>query len=231
MRRLHSLSGIVPVGVFVIFHLFTNAQLAIGDFQHEVEFIHNLPALLVLEIGLWGSIAFHAGLGLVYTFIGNKQNVSRYRYGDNWRYFFQRVTGILALIFIFIHVATLRWGWNILGLETPFYAIGQEETHRLAASTTAAALQVHWSIPVLYIIGTLSVIYHWSNGLWTAAITWGLTLSVASQRRWGYVCLGMGIVLTIFGAAAIWGAMTYEITPEEQQWLDAMTQQQAPAAQ
>ena len=33
LRRLHSLSGIIPVGLFVVMHLFTNFQLAVGDFQ------------------------------------------------------------------------------------------------------------------------------------------------------------------------------------------------------
>lgn len=224
LRRLHSLTGIVPIGVFVIFHLFTNFQLVAGDFQHEVEFIHNLPALLIMEVTLWASIGFHAGLGLIYTFVGARSNASRYGYGDNWRYFFQRVTGILALLFIFFHVATLRWGWDIMGWNTPFYAVGAEQSHQLAAATTARALQAHWLVVVLYIIGSLSVIYHWANGLWTAAITWGLTLSVQSQRRWGYVCAAVGIILTIFFAGAMVGALTYEISPQEQAWLEAVTQ-------
>lgn len=206
LRRLHSLSGIVPVGVFVIFHLVTNAQLLLGDFQHEVEFIHNMPLLLATEIFLWVAIGFHAALGLVYTFTGNRPNQSHYTYLDNWRYFFQRVTGIIALVFIFLHVATLRWGWDIFGWHTPF-------DPDQAVSSTAAALQFAWWVPVLYVIGSLSVIYHWSNGLWTAAITWGMTLTPSAQRRWGYVCLAMGVALTFFFAAAMIGAMGEPIEP------------------
>ena len=215
LRRLHSLSGIVPVGVFVIFHLFTNAQLAVGTFQHEVDFIHSLPALLVLEVSLWGAIGFHAALGLVYTFLGNKPNATRYRYGDNWRYAFQRITGIIALVFIFLHVATLRWGWNIFGWETVFVP-------DKAVDTTAYALQFAWWVPVIYVIGALSVIYHWANGLWTAAITWGLTLTVQAQKRWGFVCMALGIALTVFFAAAMWGGMTHELPANiEQQMQEA----------
>src|SRR3972149_6845831 len=72
LRRLHSLTGIVPVGAFVIFHLFTNCQLVLGadEFQHEVDFIHSLPGLPFLEVALWLAIGFHATLGVVYTLTG-----------------------------------------------------------------------------------------------------------------------------------------------------------------
>jgi len=224
LRRLHSLSGIIPVGVFVIFHLFTNAQLTIGDFQHEVEFIHALPALLMIEIVLWLSIGFHAGLGIVYTVKGAKWGGERYE--GNWRYILQRVTGILALVFIFFHIATLRWRWEMFGLFTPFYVTGPEG-EPMAAATTAMALQAGWWIVALYIIGVLSVVYHWSNGLWTAAITWGLTLSRKAQQRWGMVCLGLGVALTIFSALAIGGALNYELDETEQAAYERMLEQGA----
>lgn len=221
LRRLHSLSGILPVGVFVIMHLFTNFQLVRGgkEFQHEVDFIHSTPALLFVEIALWSSIAFHAGLGLVYTFSG-KPNVSNYRYGGNWRYTLQRTTGFIALIFIFLHIATLRWHWNIFGWSTPFYAHGSDGTP-LAAATTARALQSHVAVVLLYIVGVYSVVFHWCNGLWTAAITWGLTISKPAQQRWGYVCLGLGIALSIFSAGAIVGALQYDLSAAEKASLQS----------
>lgn len=218
LRRLHSLSGIMPVGVFVIFHLFTNMQIAFGTFQHEVEFIHNLPALLFLEIfGLWLPIAFHAILGFWYTFTG-KANIKRYSYMDNWRYVIQRVTGIIALIFIFFHVATLRWGWT-LGVETPFFVNGvtpSGEFVPLSTASTAIALQASILVTLLYIIGAYSVVFHWANGLWTAAISWGVTTTAASQKRWGLVCAGMGVALAIFSGIALAASLTYD--PTESEW-------------
>ncbi len=229
LRRLHSLTGIAPIGVFVMFHLFTNMQMIFeGAFQHEVEFIHSMPALLFLEIfGLWLPIGFHAALGFVYTFSGRPNN-NAYKYADNWRYTLQRVTGILAFIFIFIHIATLRWHWTFGVLDTPFYLHGPNG-EPLAHASTALALQPHWLVVVLYAVGVMSAVYHWSNGLWTAAITWGLTISVAAQRRFGYVCAALFVALTIFTVAAIRGAVGYEPTEHE---LAAMAQLKAgqPAA-
>jgi len=239
LRRLHSLSGIVPVGLFVIAHLFTNAQMIWGQssetgegvFQHEVNFIHSLPALFIIEWSLWGAIGFHAVLGLWYTFTG-KGNVKRYSYADNVRYMLQRVTGIIALVFIFFHVATLRWRWDIFGWFTPFYGEGYQAGRMVSDSLpdalhntpmslplTAYALQISWLVVVFYVVGVLAAVYHWSNGLWTAAITWGLTVTTASMRRWGYVCAGLFVALTVFSGAAIVGALKFDLgrdmTPEQ----------------
>ncbi|MEM8739070.1 MAG: hypothetical protein AAGG38_11420 [Planctomycetota bacterium] len=240
LRRLHSLSGIVPIGVFVIGHLFTNAQMIWGQdggptgtgegtFQHEVDFIHNLPYLLFIELSLWGAIAFHAGLGLWYTFTG-KHNVKAYGYTDNVRYLLQRITGIIALVFIFLHIATLRWRWDIFGWFTPFYGEGYqagsahaipEHLHHVPMSLplTAYALQVSWLVVALYAVGVIASIYHWSNGLWTAAISWGLTITTASMRRWGYVCVGLFLALMLFFGAAMAGALAFDLstdmTPEQ----------------
>jgi succinate dehydrogenase / fumarate reductase cytochrome b subunit len=220
LRRLHSLAGLVPVGVFLCFHLFTNFQMLVGDFQHEVDFIHNMPALFFVELGLWLSIGFHAALGFYYTFAGARQNVTRYPYMDNWRYTLQRITGIIAFVFILVHVAHFRWRIEMFGVLMPFYAKGADGTP-LATATTAASLQ-HVGATIFYLIGALSAVYHFANGLWTMAITWGLTITVQAQRRWGKVCLGLGVVLTVFTIGALVGAWQHEITPAERAAIEAM---------
>jgi len=219
LRRLHSLSGIVPLGVFVVFHLFTNFQLirSGAEFQHEVHFIHSLPGLLFLEIALWLAFGFHAVLGAVYTLTG-RSNAVAYPYADNWRYLLQRITGIIAMVFIFVHVATLRWRWDVGGWFTPFFA--EVNGQPLAAATTAKALQAHWLVLVLYAVGALSAVYHWANGLWTAAISWGLTISVRAQRRWGYLCIVLGLALTVFTIGALVGAMKYQVTGSEERAIE-----------
>ncbi len=220
----------MPVGIFVIFHLFTNMQMVFpGKFQHEVAFIHSMPALLFIEIfGLWLPIGFHALLGIGYMMNWVPNTIS-YSYRDNWRYTMQRITAWIALVFIFAHVATLRWRLNLWGWHTPFYldavnhatgeviARGDDgEPLALAHASTAMALQSSYAVLAFYIIGVYGVVYHWANGLWTAAISWGLTVSVQAQKRWGGVCAVLGISLGLFSAAAIYGAMSYEPTAQEQ---------------
>ncbi len=223
LRRLHSLSGVVPIGVFLIPHLTTNSSIVWGEqlghspygpgtggiytFQHEVDFIHSLPALVLIEVGLiWLPLLFHAALGIVFARTG-RTNVSAYRYGGNWRYSLQRITGYVALVFIFLHLSSLRWGWTYAGFFPTFSATE-------AASTTAEHFQdgrLGLAMAAIYLLGVLSAVYHFANGLWSAAITWGLTVSRQAQVRWGRVCTAIGLFLGAMGIAAIWGFSTLNI--------------------
>ncbi|MEQ8845875.1 MAG: hypothetical protein RIB58_13585 [Phycisphaerales bacterium] len=229
LRRLHSLTGIVPIGVFLVAHLTTNSSLAWGRFalrgegdgltvaqggvkyfQHEVSWINeSVPHLLLIEIVLWVSIAFHSILGVVYATTG-KSNVQRYAYQDNWRYTLQRISGYVGILFIFYHVATLRWGWSFLVPE------GTRWSHNFSASTLAAAMQgstegftlAGIGVSVLYMVGVSMLVFHFANGLWTAAITWGITISAQAQKRWGIFCAVLGVGL--MGAA--WSALIATMT-------------------
>lgn len=227
LRRLHSLSGVVPIGVFLIFHLTTNSSIAWGlldsrkavyghagvaAYQSEVGFIHRAPFLLLTEIFvLWLPIAFHSLLGLYYARTG-KHNLHRYPYQDNWRYSLQRWSGYIGLLFIFYHVATLRWGWSFL------LPGGTKWDHQFAASTMAQVLQGSTEgmtlggalVSIFYLLGVSLLVFHFANGLWTAAITWGLTISQAAQRRWGRVCLAVGAGLMLAGWSSVIGFMTLD---------------------
>ena len=226
LRRLHSLSGVVPIGVFLLPHLTTNSSIVWGStlnahkyapqygdgsagvatFQHEVDFIHNLPALIFIEIFvLWLPIAYHAILGVYFARSG-RSNLDRYSYQGNLRYSLQRISGYLGVLFLFMHISSLRWGFTYGGLMPSFDA-----SH--AASTTATHLQggfFPYANAIFYAICVLALVYHFANGLWTAAITWGLTISKQAQQRWGYVCAGVGIALAGAGLAAVVGFSTLD---------------------
>ena len=222
LRRLHSLTGIMPIGLFLISHLLTNASIVWGRFdsreaayahagaavyQKEVNFIHNLPFLLLIEVfGLWLPILFHSALGVVYAMSG-KTNNSRYAYQDNWRYTLQRISGYVGVLFIFYHLATLRWGWTFL------IPGGTKWSAEFAGSTMALALQGSKEgftffgllVSLFYLVGVSLLVFHFANGLWTSAITWGLTISERAQKRWGVACLGVGASLMAMAWASILG--------------------------
>jgi succinate dehydrogenase / fumarate reductase cytochrome b subunit len=67
---------------------------------------------------------------------------------------------------------------------------------------------LNWAVIGFYLLGIWSACFHLANGLWTSAIAWGLTVTRNSQRRWGHVCLFVGIVVTILGTIA-WYAFTF----------------------
>ena len=51
-------------------------------------------------------------------------------------------------------------------------------------------------------------------GRWdfTAAITWGLTISAGAQRRWGFVCAGLFALLFLAGIIALFAAATQTVS-------------------
>ena len=228
LRRLHSLTGIAPIGVFLCVHLLTNASIVWGllnkskaehghagvaTFQHEVDFIHSLPFLIIIEVfGLWLPIAFHSILGIYYARSG-RANTSRYAYQANWRYTLQRISGYVGVLFVFYHVATLRWGWTFL------VPGGTKWSAEAAASTMAMVLQggdtgltaAGVVVSLAYMIGVSLLVFHLANGLWTAAITWGLTISVAAQKRWGQVCAALGVGLMLLAWSAVIGFATLDV--------------------
>ena len=250
LRRLHSLTGIAPIGVFMMIHLTTNASVVWGmvkgdkygelhpgavTFQHEVDFIHSMPALLRIEIfGLWLPIAFHSILGVYYATKG-KNNVSNYNTQNNWRYTFQRLSAWIGVVFIFWHVATLRWGWTfLLPTDTKWSA-------DYAGSTLAAIMRGQYveggvpfggengytmtpggvAVSAAYMIGVSALVFHLANGLWTAAITWGVTLSAKAQQRWGFVCAGLGVGLLGLAWSAMigWIMIDYDEALAAEQYL------------
>lgn len=196
LRRLHSLSGLIPVGAYMCVHLATNASVLNGaaSFQKNVDAIHSLGR--VLPVVEWAFIflplLFHMALGFVFIF-GASPNAQKYRYGSNVRYTWQRITGMIAAAFIFYHVLTLHH----LGL-------GWFEPHH-ATSSTATALQSRPWVPIIYLVGVLSCVFHLANGLWTMGITWGVWTSPAGQRRAGYACTVFGVLLGLVGVTAMAG--------------------------
>jgi len=212
IRRLHSLSGLIPVGAYMVIHLLTNASVveSPATFQKAVYQIHGLPALVLIEwLFIFIPILFHAIIGVV-IIKGGLPNNSSYPYGANWRYTLQRATGMIAFVFILIHVlhmhGLIHTDW---WMETVRSWGGGRFKPYNAASTMHDALQ-GLVMPVIYAVGVLSCVFHFANGVWTMGITWGVWTTPTSQRRSGKVCAALGIALAIVGLSALWGARTLD---------------------
>jgi len=212
VRRLHSLSGLVPVGVFLCIHLLTNASILVGGepgamFQQNVERIHALGPLLVpVEIvGIFLPLLFHVIVGFQIIFTA-KPNAQEYRYGGNIRYTLQRTTGVIAFFFILYHLWQMHWLGDKLGGGA--FALHDEAGNPTGAATTAAAIQAAWWIAPVYVVGVVACVFHLANGIWTSLITWGITIRPRTQQVCGYVCAVFGVVLTLVGLGALRGFKT-----------------------
>lgn len=208
--RLFSLSGLIPVGAFLVVHLLTNASVLGGaaSFQARVDMIHSLGPLLVpVEFAfIFLPMLFHAAVGFA-IIAGGLPNVGSYPYMGNVRYTLQRATGMIAFAFILWHIIQLHW------LGAPLGG-GRFDPHH--ATSSAATVIAPLGVSLLYAIGVLSAVFHLSNGLWTIGITWGLWTSPAAMQRANIVSIAVGVVLAAAGLGAIGGLRGTDVAAARQ---------------
>lgn len=207
IRRLHSLSGLIPVGAYMTVHLIVNASLLNGPgaFQHNVNQIHSLGRLLPLVewMFIFLPIIFHAVIG-VWIINSGSSNYDHYRYVANWRYTLQRWTGVVAIVFIFMHVFHLHgWLHSEWWLTRVAEPLGMANFRPYNAASTLAVAMGGFIWPVFYFVGMVACVFHLANGVWTMGITWGIWISPRAQRNASFVCGFGGVALLLVGLSAL----------------------------
>ncbi|USK59018.1 succinate dehydrogenase cytochrome b558 subunit [Peribacillus asahii] len=189
-RRLHSLLGVIPIGLFLIFHLSVNFMATKGEetFNTAAHAIEYVPMLIVVEwVVIYLPLIFHAVYGIYIAFTA-KNNLGRFGFFRNWMFMLQRLTGIITLIFLVWHI----WATRIQK------ALGAEVNFDMMAEIFSSPFMV-----AFYIVGVISAIFHFANGLWSFAVSWGLTITPKSQKIMTYVTLVVFVVLSYIGVSAI----------------------------
>lgn len=190
-RRLHSLLGVIPIGIFLIQHLVVNHFAAYGEesFNKAAGVLAGLPFKLVLETFIiYLPILFHAILGVYIVFVA-KNNVKKYGFFRNWMFYVQRITGIITLIFLAWHI----WETRVqIGL-------GNAEANYSLMESILTNPVMFW----FYIIGLISTTFHFANGLWSFLVSWGITQSPRSQKIATYATLIVFLALSYIGVRAI----------------------------
>ncbi|MFD1018959.1 succinate dehydrogenase cytochrome b558 subunit [Thalassobacillus hwangdonensis] len=190
-RRLHSLLGVVPIGIFLIQHLTVNYFATRGPeaFNAAAHFMESLPYRYVLETFIiFLPILFHAIYGVYIAFTA-KHNIGNFSYFRNYMFMLQRLTGIITLVFIAWHVWETRiaigFGWAELNyqlmesiLTEPFF---------------------FW----FYVIGVVSTTFHFANGLWSFCVSWGITMTPRSQRIMTYATIVVFLALSFVGVRTL----------------------------
>ncbi|AMA72055.1 MULTISPECIES: succinate dehydrogenase cytochrome b558 subunit [Aneurinibacillus] len=192
-RKLHSLLGVVPIGGFLFVHLLTNYYATRGEsaFLERVEIMEGLPFLALIEIlFIFLPILYHGIYGLYIAFQA-KNNVGNYGYFRNVMFMLQRVTGVITLIFITWHV------W-----ETKMQMV----LGRVEATGLFTLMNEILANPVMlafYIVGLLSATFHFANGLWSFAVSWGITVGPRAQRISTYVTMVVFVFMSAMGLMAL----------------------------
>jgi succinate dehydrogenase / fumarate reductase, cytochrome b subunit len=195
LRRLHSLSGIIPVGAFLFEHiLISNATTISGPaaYARQVRFLANLPLVLLLELfGIWLPILFH-GLYGFYIWYRGETNVGDYPWTGNWMYTAQRWTGGIAFAYILWHTWTMRF----TGIDLHQYP-----------GASFGKVQAELNSPFLlafYVVGLVCASWHFAYGIWLFAAKWGITAGEKARQRFLVVCLGFFVVLSAVGVASLY---------------------------
>ena len=196
-RKLHSLTGIVPIGAFLVEHILSNFETWNGPLAYakQVLFLNSLPLVRVLEwVFIFIPLAYHAGYG-VFIWIQGRSNVNVYPWAGNWMYFAQRVTGLIALAYIIQHV----WRQRFSGISLP-------ENPGAAFHKVQMELHNPWMLAV-YVIAMIATTWHFAYGIWLFAAKWGITPGDRARKRFGYVCAVIGAALCVMGLASIYAVV------------------------
>ena len=198
-RRIHSLTGIVPVGLFLVYHLYLQLYLHSGAevYNEVVNGFYDSPlAIWVLVIVVYIPLFFHAFFGIRLIFESSIQ--PSYTYFSHLLYWLQRISGIGVLLFIIAHV------WNTqLG---PWLA-GTWGTHFEHLSSGFADPESGIITKSVYLLGVLGAVFHFANGLNTFSMTWGIALTPKSQVRVRILSILLFIIFSIsalYALSAIW---------------------------
>ena len=198
LRKLHQLSGIFPLGIFLLEHFYTNSKALTGapDFNASVHELQSIPYIIFVEIiGIFIPLIYHAVYGLVITVEARPNNLA-YPYPRNWFYLVQRITGVILFLFITFHVLNFRFGL-IPGLNNLSVADNPDKAFEIVAREFRMV-----PIFILYMIGITATVWHLANGIWLFLVDWGVTIGERAQRLTGYACIGFGVVLLLVGVNA-----------------------------
>lgn len=205
-HKLHSLTGILPVGYYLVQHLTLNSFTLVSPaaFNGVIHFFEGLPKhlFLVMKYGfVWLPLIFHAlyGLFIVMRADANYSNKA-YKWRENRMYVLQRISGVVAFLFLCWHMATTSIAATIAGnTKVIEYASWQE---KLTSNG--------YILFAVYVIGILASTYHLSYGIWNFCIRWGITVSEKSQARMMKVSAGAFIALTLLGWGALAGFLIHD---------------------
>jgi succinate dehydrogenase / fumarate reductase cytochrome b subunit len=190
LKRLHSLTGVVPLGFFLLEHIAVNATALAGPgaFRRAVETLDRTPILPVLEIALIAlPLAFHSVIGVLLATELNE--AGRLDFADR-RVAIQRVTGILLLPYLIYHVWATRLSPEVLKGGADLIAIMGKQV----ASVPGFAFHA---------VGVSLAAYHFGHGLRSFAVRWGLARDAAAERAVERLGLALSIVLGVAGVASL----------------------------
>ena len=188
LRKLHSLTGIIPVGAFLAEHFWSNSTALVSArrYNETSQDLQTIPFRIFVEWAfIFLPILYHGGYG-VYIWLHGKSNVSQYPWVKNWLYSLQRYTGLIAFVYIGWHLYTERW-----------------LTHgKSTYQDVAVLLRNPWAFTFM-LVGILASSFHLGVGIWNFLCKWGLAATARAQRAAGQLGICVGVTFGLVGVLII----------------------------
>ena len=191
LRRAFTLSGVIPLGVFLVLHLLLNAQALRGAsaFEATVRSLHRVPAVPLLEsIFVFAPLLFHGALGL-WLVASRTPLVPAAPYPPLIR-IAMRATSVAAALFLAMHLSEIRF--HSAGTRLG----GDELATLLDADLSSVSRGIPWR-GLGYLVGTACLTFHFACGLWGFFATTRAGRESPSGRKWA-ACAA------IAGGLAMW---------------------------
>lgn len=206
MHRIHSITGVMPVGYYMAQHLALNTFSVAGPdkFNGVIEFFEGMPKhfLLALEVCMiWLPLLFHAIYGIfIINRAENNYFTTKYKWSQNKMFFLQRLSGGVVFLFLIYHV---------LATTVQKYWTGNSEVIKY----TAMSERLHNPLILsIYVLGILGASYHLGYGIWNFCIRWGITVTDAAQQRIQKISAVIFVGLTLMGWLALAGFFMHKPT-------------------
>ena len=184
LRKLHSLSGIVPIGAFLAEHFWSNstALVSVAKYNEASRELQTIPFRVLAEaVMIWLPLLYHGCFG-IYIWLRGKSNVSDYPWVGNWLYSLQRTTGLVAFVYI---------GWHVY--------VERFVTHGKSTYAGVEHLLENPYALAFMAVGVVASSFHLGVGIWNFLCKWGLAATVQAQRAAGQLGVLVGVTFSLVG--------------------------------
>jgi succinate dehydrogenase / fumarate reductase cytochrome b subunit len=196
-KYVMAITGIVWMG-YVLAHMIGNLKAFLGpaELNHYAEFLRELlvpilprtVTLWLLRLGLIVAIALHVHAATTLTIMNRRARPVRYQsprdyVAANFASRTMRYTGVLILMFLFVHLGDLTWGWF-----NPGFVRG-DVYRNLDASLS------RWWMNLFYIVANLALFLHLWHGGWSLFQSLGWNSPRFNRARRWFALAFAGIVV------------------------------------
>jgi succinate dehydrogenase / fumarate reductase cytochrome b subunit len=206
-KYVMAITGIVWMA-YVFAHMVGNLKMFLGPAEYDTyaEFLRNLlvpifprtVTLWLLRIVLIVAIALHIHAATTLTLMNRRARAVRYQsprdyVAANFASRTMRYTGVLILLFLFVHLGDLSWGWF-----NPGFVRG-DPYRNVDASLS------RWWMALFYIVCNLALFLHLVHGAWSLfqSLGWNNPRFNRARRTFAGAFAGIVVIANISMVVAV----------------------------